>query len=189
MIPLTITCATLDEQEIENMAAFLSMAFGQYQVFTTRWLLRPQQRDGIYWEIRLPYKHEVSAKTHSPLHDDPEKQIWQVTFSMTVDFENSSYMRYQAAPQFKASDNELRVTAPAAVTIRNSTPFSISNRSDPIQVYSDDPRVAVVKQCGKGYEIEPRRIGTFNLLVVRAIGREEGARILFEQQVSVTPNG
>lgn len=189
MIPITITCAALDEQEIENMISFLSMAFGQYQVFLNRWLLAPRERDGIYWEIRLPYKHSVGAKTHAPLHDDPEKQLWQVTFSMTVDFENSSYLRYQAAPQFSPADVELTVTAPSVVSIRSNSPVSISNRTDPIQVYSDDPRVAIVKPCGNDYEIEPRRIGTFNLLVARAIGREEGARILHTQSISVTPNG
>ena len=162
----------------------------------TRWLLRPHpschQTDngGVYWEIRLPDSYNISAKAHAPLHDDPEKQLWQATLTITVDFENSSWFRYAAQPMFAPSEDEFTVNAPDRIGLNTgSVPIEVLCRTEPLLVYSDDARVAVVRRQGKRFEIEPRRIGTFNLVASRAVGREEGPEVFYTKEITVTPYG
>ncbi len=186
-IPISITAVTMDEQEIEHMRAFLSAAFGQIgQPLTTRWILHPARTDGVYWEVRLPFDNNMSEVDHSPLHNDPERHFWQATLSMEVDFENSSYMRYQAEARFSPLDRDLTVRAPNQISLRGDTQVTVLHRSEPIAMFSNDHRVAVVRQRGTAYFIEPRKVGTFQLMVTKASGPDQGPRILHQQDVTVT---
>jgi hypothetical protein len=54
-IPIEIVCAATDEQQIEDLAAFVTAAFGQFQRFTCGYILHPPiSNKGIYWEVRIP---------------------------------------------------------------------------------------------------------------------------------------
>jgi len=186
-IPISITAVTMDEQEIENMRSFLSAIFGQVgQPLTTRGVLHPAETDGVYWEVKLPFEHQLSAVSHSPLHTDPERQFWQATLSMDVTFENSSYMRYRAQPRFRPLNRTFSVQAPDRVSLRHDTEVVVRHRTGPFVVYSNDHRIAVIRQRGNTYFIEPRKVGTFQLMVTKAWGPDTGPEILHQQEITVT---
>ncbi|KKN20142.1 hypothetical protein LCGC14_0938530 [marine sediment metagenome] len=185
-IPIEIHCVTTSQQEVEDLAAFMSLAFGQLQRLTVNYILRPAQRQaGVYWEVRIPFLHDISPKTHTPVHGDPRQQIWQLTCSMTIDFENSVYLQYRSQPQYSPRRGDITLTLPEWVLLGQDHPISLVNRPEPISVYSDDARIAVVQQRGRSWIIQPRRPGTFNLLVTKTHGPQEGSEILAQQEVEV----
>jgi hypothetical protein len=166
VVPLTIdiTCAAVDEQQIEDLTAFLTAAFGQYQKFLCNHVLSPQRNSqGVYYEVRIPLTHTVGSKSHTALHQDPRQQMWQQTFSMTVEFENSSYIGYRADPRYvEAKVSSPVIEAPTKVRIYTDVKFSVTKMPYPIRVYSDDSRIAVVSPMQTHYVISPKRLGTFD---------------------------
>ncbi len=185
-IPLEIYCTALSQQEVEDLAAFLSVAFGQLQRLTTGYILKPAaQQGGVNWEVRIPFVHSISPKVHSPLHDDPRMQIWQATCSLTVDFENSVYLQYRSQPQFSPRQGTLALSVPTSVVLGQEQPISLLNRPEPVAMYSDDARIAVVQQRGRSWILVPRRIGTCNIIVTKHHGPKEGPEILAQQEITV----
>lgn len=167
-IPITITCAALGEQEIDDLLAFMSAAFGQFQRFTCNYILSPERKgQGVYWEVRIPLRHSISAKTHTALHADPRDQLWQATCSMEVEFENSTYIQYNAAPQGEPGSGPMTIHLPDRVPLAGHVPFTIQKMRYPISVRSTDERVAVIYSRGTSYTIRPKRIGKFKIMVTK----------------------
>lgn len=170
-IGIEITCAATDEQTIEDLAAIMSAAFGQFQRFTCNYVLKPKRvEQGIYWEVRIPLTHNMGTKSHSPLHGDPQNQLWQVTCSMTVEFENSTYIQYKAAPLAVLQPGTMQLAVPDRIPLGRMTTFSVHQMPYPVDVYSDDSRVAVVIPASTMFTIRPKRLGKFKILVVRKPG-------------------
>jgi len=185
-IPLDITLTALSQQEVEDLIAFTSVAFGQVCIMTVNYILRPaMQQNGVYWEVRIPIHHTISAKTHSPVHGDPRVQIWQATCSLTVEFENSVYLQYRSQPQFVPQRGTLGLTIPSWIRLGQEQPISLMNHPEPVSVYSDDTRIAVVQQRQRAWILVPRRVGTCNILVTRTAGPNKGPEILIQQAVEV----
>jgi len=167
-IPITITCATMRESSVEDLTAILSFAFGQFQKFTCNYILNPDRHhNGVYWEVRIPFTHQMSGKTHSPIHGDPRAQIWQTTLSMDTEFENSTYLQYRAAPRMSPKSGALALAVPDKVPLARLTPFTLRNIPFPIKIYSNDSRIALVATRGTHWVIQPKQLGTFKILVVR----------------------
>jgi hypothetical protein len=165
-IPITITCAATDEQSIEDLTAIMTMAFGQFQKMTCNYILCPpvnQQR--VYWEVRIPLKHRIDVKSHAALHGDPTNQLWQVNCNLEVEFENSTYLQYSAAPRFESQQGTMAVAVPSRIPLARETVFSIAQMPYPVFCYSNDSRIALVRPTGTQFTIRPKRLGTFKLLV------------------------
>jgi hypothetical protein len=169
-IRIDIVCAATDEQQIEDLEAFVTAAFGQFQRFTCGYILHPPRntQQPIYWEVRIPLNHTMGAKTHSSLHGDPRIQLWQVGCSMTVEFENSTYIKYNAYPRYVQERGKIQINAPEKVRIGQNTTISISDMTVPIRVYSDNTKIAIIEQNRTQYVIRPKRLGTFKMLVAFA---------------------
>ena len=170
-IPITITCAATDEQTIEDLTAIMTAAFGQFQRFTCNYILRPtvntQQSQSVYWEVRIPLSHRIDAKSHAALHGDPQNQLWQVNCSMEVEFENSTYLQYSAAPLFSLQKGTMQLVVPDRIPLARETPFQIAQMPYPVECYSDDSRIALIIPNGTHFTIRPKRLGKFKLLVCR----------------------
>ena len=185
-LPIQITCAAVDEQQVEDLTAFLTAAFGQYQKFLCNHVLSPQKnRKGLYYEVRIPLTHSVGSKSHSALHGDPRDQMWQQTFSMTVEFENSSFIKYPADPRYVPAE----VTAPVIevsdkIRIYTDVLFRVAKMPYPIRVYSNDSRIAVISPMQTHYVISPKRLGTFKIMVAKG-APEAPNSILTEKQIEV----
>lgn len=170
-IPITITCAATDEQTIEDLTAIMTAAFGQFQRFTCNYILRPtiltRQSQTVYWEVRIPLSHRIDAKSHVALHGDPTNQLWQVNCNMEVEFENSTYLQYSAAPLHDFQNGTIQVYVPDKIPLVRETTFRIAQMPYPIYCYSDDSRVALVIPNGTHFTIRPKRLGKFKLLVCK----------------------
>jgi len=186
-IPIEITATALSEQEIEDLSMFFSMAFGQYQRLTINYLLRPHTtQSGVYWEVRIPLQHNVSPKSHSPVAPgEPRQQLWQVRCTFTVDFENSSFMQYRSQPLYSSRRGDLTLQIPDTLRLGQEHRVVLLNRPDPVVVYSDDARIAIVQRATREWIIRPRQVGTFNLIVARTAGTEQGAEIYTSQEIEV----
>ncbi len=185
-LPVELTCAATTEAQVEDLIAFLSAAFGQYQRWLCGNVLRPKKNNrGIYFEVRIPLTHDVGAKSHTALHQDPRDQMWQQTFSMLTEFENSSFIKYTADPRYVGADvSSPVVEAPDKVRIYTDSLFRVSKMPYPIRVYSDDSRIAIISDVQTHYVISPKRLGTFKIMVAKgAPGAEQS--ILTEKQVDV----
>jgi len=194
-IPIEIVCAATDEQQIEDLQAFVSAAFGQFQRFTANYILRPPiDRTGIYWEVRVPLTHSMGAKSHSSLHGDPRIQLWQASCSMTVEFENSTYIQYSAYPRYSPKKGSIQLNAPDKVRLSNKTRFTIAQMPYPVRVYSDDSKIALIYEDKTSWVIWPKRLGTFKIMVAKdgtevkadpnRVRRPEGT-IVAEKEVAV----
>jgi hypothetical protein len=185
-IPIEITCAATNEQQVEDLTAFLTAAFGQYQKFLCNHVLSPQKNTkGLYYEVRIPLTHNVAPKSHTSLHGDPRKQMWQQNFSMTVDFENSSFIGYNAGPKYNPADVAApTIQVPDKVRIYTDMMFQINKMPYPVRVYSDDSRIAVISPMQTHYVISPKRLGTFKIIVAKGVP-EDPNTILTEKQVEV----
>jgi len=167
-IPIEIVCAATDEQQIEDLEAFVSAAFGQFQRFTCNYILRPPDtRHGIYWEVRVPLTHSMSAKSHSSLDGDPRRQLWQASCSMTVEFENSTYIQYSAHPKYLPQQGSIQLNAPDKVRLNKKSRFGIQQMPYPVRVYSNDSKVALIYQDKTHWVIWPKRLGTFKIMVAK----------------------
>lgn len=185
-IPIEIVCAALSEHEIEDLAAFMSAALGEFQEFTINYIIKPISNDrGLYWEVRLPLRHSISAKSHSPVHGDPQMQIWQFSCAIEVEFENSTYLQYQAAPLAAAKRGSLALSIPPQVKLGMDTPISLQRHPKRISVYSNKPRVAVVRQIGTGYILRPKRLGTCKIIVSSIMSGERGPVTLASTDVTI----
>ncbi len=185
-IPVEIVCASLDEQQVEDLEAFTAAAFGSDQVYTCRYLLRPPwDRSGVYWEVRIPMQHALGTKTHATFRGDPRDQLWQSTLSMTVEFENSSFVKYRADPRYIEDRHfDMQVGAPDKVLYGKSAMFSITDMPYPIRVYSDDSRIAVIRTMRTQFVITPKRLGTFKVIVAKG-DAEAPSTIIGEKVVEV----
>jgi hypothetical protein len=167
-IPITITCAATDEQSIEDLTAIMTMAFGQWQRFTCNYILKPTTTtQQVYWEVRIPLRHRIDPKSHAALHGDPTNQIWQVNCSMEVEFENSTYVQYSAAPRYSQQPGTMSVVVPDKIPLVRETVFRIAQMPYPVFCYSDDSRIALVIPNGTQFTIRPKRVGKFKLLVCK----------------------
>jgi hypothetical protein len=194
-IPIEIVCAATDEQQIEDLEAFVSAAFGQFQRFTCNYLLKPPpDRRGVYWEVRIPLSHSMSAKSHSSLHGDPKIQLWQASCSMTVDFENSTYIQYEAYPKYIPERGGIQLNAPDKVPFNKKTRFTIAQMPYPVRVYSDNSKIALIYVDKTSWVIWPKRLGTFRILVAKGATevpadpsrtRRTGGTIVAEKEVTV----
>jgi len=185
-IPIDITCAATDEQQVEDLAAFLTAAFGQYQRWLCNYVLRPaENKQGIYYEVRVPLKHTVGPKSHTARHGDPRDQMWQFTFSMLVEFENSAYIKYTNDPRYSpASVAAPVIGAPDKIRIYTDSIFQVSKMPYPIRVYSDDSRVAIITDAQTHYVISPKRLGTFKIMVAKGTS-EAPHTVVTEKQVEI----
>jgi len=185
-IPIEIVCASLDEQQIEDMIAFVSAAFGQDQRYTCNYVLRPPwDQSGVYWEVRVPLQHTPGPKSHSTFKGDPRDQLWQASISMTVEFENSSYRKYLADPRYQGVRAwNMELTAPNKVRIGSKVMFSIRDMPYPVRVYSDNSKIAIVRSMQTQYMITPKRLGTFKIIVTKRTAEAPGA-VIGEKEVEV----
>ncbi len=185
-IGIEVACAATDEQQIEDLAAFLSAAFGQYQRFTCNYILHPPPNDrGIYWEVRIPLTHSISAKSHSALHDDPRDQLWQVSCSMTVEFENSTYIKYRADPRYVQDEmKSAQVEIPSKIRFGQQAMFRVTQMPYPVRVYSDDSNIAVIYNMKTHFVAQPKRLGKFKILVAKG-GAKKKVDIVATKEVEV----
>ena len=190
-IPVEIICAATDQQTLEDLEAIVCAAFGQFQRFTCNYVLKPNKvEQGIYWEVRIPLGNVKGTQSNSPLHNDPQNQLWQSSTSMTVDFENSTYIQYVAAPLASYERGTIGLNLPDQIPLTRQTRFGVHHTPFPVSVYSDDSRVAVIVPDGTSYSIRPKRLGKFKVLVVRQAGATGKpipgtTNILAEKEVSV----
>lgn len=186
-IPVSITCVATSEQEVEDLIAFMEVAFGQLCRFTVGYVLRQHPDvEGSYWEVRIPLQHAIGPKAHSPIHGDPRLQFWSVTCSMETEFENSIMLQYKSQPtvQFKRGDISLQM--PSAIRLGQDHRVTLLNYPRPLVVYSTDPRIAIVDERSYEWIIRPRRVGTFTLMVTRLTGsRTGGPEILAQQDINI----
>lgn len=185
-IPIEVTITTLSESELEDLQAFMSAAVGQFQKFLCGYYLNPAKRsDGVYWRVHLPQQHEMSPKSHAPLHGDPRQQFWQATCTLNTFFENSIFLQYYAKPLASPKTGDLELTVPSTVAIGQQVRVGLLHHNFRIAVYSNDRRVAIVRQISTEWYIEPRRPGTFTLLVTSDQPSASSPEILAQQDITV----
>lgn len=193
-IPIEIVCAATDEQQIEDLEAFVSAAFGQFQRFTCNYILKPpDDRYGVYWEVRIPLTHSMGAKSHSSLHGDPKEQLWQVSCTMTVEFENSTFIKYNALPKYSPQRGEIQLNAPSKVRLGKKARFTIGRMPYPVRVYSDDSNTALIYEDKTNWVIWPKKLGTFKVIVAKGqtevepdpTQRVPGGTVVAEKEVTV----
>lgn len=187
-VPITITCAALDEQIVSDLAAFLSAIFGSLGMpWTCNYLLKPAPNDkGIYWEVKIPLKHEVSAKSHSPLHGDPRSQIWSLTFSMDVWFENSTFIYYRNDPRYQATTLSSSLVFPSKIKVGTTVPISFIMEPAMSDVVSSNRNIALIYKSGTRYLCKARKLGTFTLQVMKTTAESSSSMdVVLEQEVEV----
>ncbi len=192
-VPIEFSIVATDEQMCQDLEAFLTAAFSlEFMRFTCGGVLRPPKRQVVknasaYWEVRIPLDHQMGTKSHTPLHDDSQDRFWDATCSMTVDFENSSYIHYNAAPKFDQKQGALKILVPDRISIRRRHRIPLIDLAFPFRIYSDDSRIAVIEQTQTQFVIRPKKVGKFNIIVARPGGREIGVQVVGSQQVEVIP--
>jgi len=186
-IDIQFTCAALSVQEVEDLMAFLSAAFGQYQRFTCNYVLRPEVNEqGPNWEVRIPFTYSFSAKNAASMHNDPRIRIWTSTQTMRVTFENSSWMTYKAQPLVTPQNGSLTISLPDSLVVGQDHSVYIENYALPISVYTDDPRIALVRPLGRErWVVMPKRVGKCNVLVVRVNRTGKDDEIMASHELTV----
>jgi hypothetical protein len=189
-IPMTIdiTCVAMDESTIEDLEGFLSYAFGWAQKFLTMWELRPSKAiAGAYWVVILPSVHEMGARANQSFQNDPKTQIFSVTCTLQVQFENSTYVYYNAAPTPIMGQQNFEITVPTKITLGSVVPIFLGGTVYPVNVHSSDPRIALIEQQHTTFFIRPQRVGRFTL-VVTGPGSEndETTKVYAERELTVS---
>jgi len=190
-VPIEFSLVATDEQVCEDLMALVTAAFSNsFQRFTCGNVLRPAQPQVVenasaYWEVRIPLDHQMGAKSHSSLHEDSNDQFWEATCSMTVDFENSTYMHYRADPQYIQTSGALKIQVPDKISIRRRHPIPLRDLTFPFRIYSDDRRIAIIEQTNSQFTIVPRRVGTFNIIIAKPGFNERKASIVGTKQVEI----
>ncbi len=186
MIPIEITCAALKEQTCGDLAAFLSAIFGQLgQKFTVNYLLKPAPNDkGIYWEVRLPLTHRMSAKSNTALHGDVKDQIWTVTCSLETWFENSAYIYYRNDPRYQPTQRESALFFPDTIKVGTIIPIEFNYEPALSDVVSSDSRIAIIYKTNTHYVVKAKKLGKFTIQVMEHKG-PDGATVLLEHDVEV----
>lgn len=182
-IPMQITCAALDETTIEDLQGFLSLAFGQMQRFLGGWILRPSKIiEGAYWEVQLPLTFEVGAKSFANFHGDPTRRICSFTFNFTPTFENSTYITYNQKPAFDMATKRFEIVVPTKITLGSVVPITLKNIPSPITIYSNNSKIALIRQQATTYFIIPKRLGKFKMVVAKPTTEGEREQLVYGEQ-------
>lgn len=186
MIPIEITCAAMKQQVIEDLCAFMSAIFGSLgQKFTVNYLLKPAPNDEmVYWEVRLPLPHRMSAKTNTPLGGDVKDKIWTATCTLETWFENSAYIYYRNDPRFSFSNRESALLFPSKIKVGTTIPVQFQLEPAISDVVSSDRRIAIVYKTKTHYVCKAKRLGKFTIQVMEHIA-PDGPTVLLEHEVEV----
>jgi hypothetical protein len=187
-IKCQLTGVALSETDINNIDAFLSLAFGSRQFLTCGYILQPKPDPNhpTYWEVRLPLKFNLGGKKHTPLHEDPRQQLWSITCDMDVVYENSVYMTYANQPHYDFQRGSLSVTVPSTIRLGQDVPILLSQAPPRFMCYTSDPKIAVVNKTNLSFTLKPRQPGTCTLFVTSEEGKTQGpSRIMYQQNITV----
>lgn len=183
--PIDITFASTSVDDADDMQGFLSMAFGWAQRYLMNYYLMPDKRvRGAYWVVLLPLRNDVTPKTRQALHGDPTDQIWLVSMNLQCIFENSTFVQYRAAPQGDLQPGVLRVSIPQKITLADTIPITIQDMPYPIDVFSDNYKIAIVEEQKSQFILHPKRLGKCNI-VVRKRGGGDQDIILAKKEVKI----
>lgn len=190
-----ILVGSVDEHTTGQISSQLINIFGSLRELTKETILKPETvTGGSSWEVRLPMKITLSARERVNIGDDPVSSIWSATISLDdVHFEGMTVLDMEAAvprePDVSPNDPvdssdfaETIINVNSPVKLGRPQQFSVSNEQYSTIVYSDNPKVAIVRD----YVIIPRKVGTFNIVVAdgHSIGTE--SRLFATKEVSVT---
>lgn len=185
-LPLEVTCATLSETAADDLQGFLNLALGNQQKFLCGWVLKPSARiEGAYWELILPLTYEMGAKNRTGFHNDPKKQIYTFTCSVNTIFENSTYMTYNAAPIFDLANKKFEIVVPTKITLNSVVPIQLLNTPLPLEIYSNNSKIALVGQKQTTYFIYPKRLGKFKLIIAAPKADDKEQLIYAEKEMEV----
>ena len=113
---------------------------------------------------------------------------------MTVDFENSTYIKYSAYPKYSPKQGSIQLNAPDKVRLSKKTRFTIAQMPYPVRVYSDNSKIALIHEDKTSWVIWPKRLGTFKIMVAEgqtevkadpSRTRRKGGTIVAEKEVTV----
>lgn len=185
-IPIDILFASSSFEDVDSMGAFWGMAFGQFQRYINNWYLQPDRAiKGAYWTVMLSPHFTVSPKSRQSLHGDPDASIWTSTMSSTVIFENSTYLTYRAAPQGDLLPGNFRINLPSKITLHTTVPISLFDIPYPVEVYTDDYKIAVVQEEATQYVLYPKRLGTCNIIVRKPGGTNTEELVLAKEPLQI----
>ena len=106
---------------------------------------------------------------------------------MEVEFENSTYMKYRAGPRYVQKNSRFLIDIPDKVPLNKHTMLALRDMPYPVNVYSDDSRIAVVRRTATRFVIRPKKLGTFKLLVTTGVAKKgtEDNMVISEKEITV----
>lgn len=182
-MPITLTIATLDEQMTEDLATFVSEAFGDLLPFTVADALKIGNSS---WRLIIPLTFTIDAKTNTPFHEDHKEQVWFVTITSEFRFESYRYMNYRVnTTAFYDPTAAMLFTIPSKIRLGQTAVFSVNMRREGIEISSSDSKVGLIDP--ERQTLLGKRLGSFKFLVRDRLAGGSLPKILQETLITVVP--
>jgi len=189
-VPLTISVLTGDQDSTDQLMEIIELQLNNLRQISGGSEIRSNNPDDK-WAVRLPLTTSISSTSGTNITEDPKDQIWFANFDLSVEAEDTFAIEIPfdmniSEGVFDRSISQggvpgepnLSLTLPPVIeapsTIQINTPTTIGIRRlrHHHKVVIDQPMIATIDLDTK--TITPRRLGTFNLMVVDLLNRDDG---------------
>lgn len=187
---IELRIGSMDETTTGQIGSELNTIFGSLRDLTKSSIISPPSPTGTggLWEVRISGKIDIGTRERVNVGDDPQDSIWQLSLSLNdIHFEEAIPLEMpqepSETPPIGTDAREVSLNLPNKIKLGRPVGFSVTNQPFDAVIYSDDPRVALVKD----FKIIPRKIGTFNLIVGSSYSASEtGITIYVQEELEVT---
>lgn len=194
-VPVVVSIVTGDQETTDLLQSILVTMFGPLRNEAGGSRITSKV-PGETWEVRLPLTFTPGVNTGTNIDSDPKDQVWATTIDLELTFEDTIGIERDINAPGSITGTVGQPDVPVTITVESS--FSINSRGTAVinglrpsyKVYIDKPDIAILDT--KTGMITPRRLGTFNLVVVDLATRENQTpvamppKVVASKQVTIT---
>lgn len=201
---ISLTIGSMDQTTTDDIASAVALIFTSLRRVSGGDEIRVSNQDSLDSNvinasgvIVLPMGEiSVPPANPNPVGEDSRQMMYITSIDIpNITFESSVYVGYRN----KVASSDLRgladresflaqtnseIVAPSTIRVNHNTQVLVKNMPFEGVLYSSDPKIAIIR----GMTIIPRRVGSFDLRLVRPGSSSEEDRILDSKTIQVTWN-
>lgn len=190
-VGIQLMVGALGETDASDLCDVLRYILIELTVLTRGHVINPG-KPSDRWEVRLPMTVGMEGLEQQTIADDSRDSFWSSSISLEVDFEGEiqHIIHHPADPGIfdtianSGQSEGVTIDVPSEISMHDRPRVRVNFIPAWTSVVSDDRRVAVIDE---NYVIHPKRLGTFNILVLKDAPGDAQPVTLSSKSITVSP--
>lgn len=190
-ITLQLMVGAIGETDASDLCEVVRYILMELTTFTRGHVITPGVPSDR-WEVRLPLIVGMEGLEQQVIEGDQRDSFWSSSISLEVDFEGEIQhaINHPANPGTRevyhnsSHGNATVLEAPDVMTLHERPRLRVLNMPPWTRVVSDDMRTATINE---NLVVFPKRMGTFNILVLRDAPGDTQPVVLVKKSVTIAP--